>query len=352
MRLSEFDYYLPPGLIAQHPAKKREQARLLVLNRKEERIEHKLFVEILRYLNPGDLLVINDTKVLPARLTGRKETGGKVTLLLLSKINGSGPSPGGEEVWQCLIQAAKLSIAGQKIYIAEEMEAEVLRPLEQGSWEVRLRFQGELRQILHRIGTPPLPPYIKRKTDDWREQDQEYYQTIYAKSEGAAAAPTAGLHFSAELLKCIEEAGVVILPLTLHVGWGSFLPLRSELVEEHKMPPEYYSISETVAERVSRAKADGGRVIAVGTTTTRALEQAANGEEGIVPGKGEARIFIYPGYRFKIVDALITNFHLPRSTHLILVSAFTGRELILRAYQEAIVRDYRFLSYGDGTMIL
>jgi len=351
MRLSEFDYYLPPKLIAQHPAKEREQARLLVLNRKEERIEHKLFVEILRYLNPGDLLVINDTKVLPSRLTGRKETGGKVTLLLLSKINGSGPSPSGEEAWQCLIQAAKSPREGQKIFITEEMEAEVLRPLEQGSWEVRFRFHGELRQILDRIGKPPLPPYIKRKTGG-REQDQEYYQTVYAKSEGAAAAPTAGLHFSSELLKCIEEAGVIILPLTLHVGWGSFLPLRYELVEEHKMLPEYYSISETVAQRISRAKADGGRVIAVGTTTTRALEQAANGEEGIVPGKGEARIFIYPGYRFKIVDALITNFHLPRSTHLILVSAFTGRELILRAYQEAIVEDYRFLSYGDGTMIL
>ncbi len=241
---------------------------------------------------------------------------------------------------------------GQKIYIAEEMEAEVLHPLEQGSWEVRFRFQGDLRQILDRIGTPPLPPYIKRKTDNWRDEDQEHYQTVYAKSEGAVAAPTAGLHFSAELLKCIEEAGVAVLPLTLHVGWGSFLPLRCELVEEHKMLPEYYSISKTVAERIGRTKADGGKVIAVGTTTTRTLEQAADGNERIAAGKGEARIFIYPGYRFKIVDALITNFHLPRSSHLILVSAFAGRELILRAYQEAIVEDYRFLSYGDGMMIL
>ncbi len=352
MNLCEFDYYLPPGLIAQHPAKTRDQARLLVLNKKGKGIEHKLFIDILQYLNPGDLLVINDTKVLPARLTGRKETGGRVTLVLLSKLNGSEPHLRGEEIWQCLLQASRPPREGLKIYIAEDMEAEVLHSLEQGSWKLKFRFQGNLRQILTRIGKPPLPPYVKRKTDNWSDEDLEDYQTVYAKSEGAVAAPTAGLHFSMELLKCIEEAGVAVLPLTLHIGWGSFLPLRSELIEDHKMLPEYYSLSETVAKRVRRAKEDGGRVIAVGTTTTRALEQAANGGQGVVSGEGEARIFIYPGYQFKIVDALITNFHLPRSTHLILVSAFAGRELILRAYQEAIARDYRFLSYGDGMMIL
>ena len=350
MRLSEFDYNLPPGLIAQYPAIRREEARLLVLNRKEGKIEHRRFVDILQYLSPGDLLVLNDTKVVPSRLFGRKETGGKVTLTLLSRINGR-PSPEGQETWQCLVQAAKPPKEGQKISIAEEMEAEMLRPLAQGSWEVRFRFRGEFRRILGRVGTTPLPPYIKRKAGR-DKRDQERYQTVYAKTEGAAAAPTAGLHFSAELLKRIEEAGVEVLTLTLRVGWGSFLPLRCELIEDYKMLPEYYSLSEAVAERIKSAKEGGGRVIAVGTTTTRALEQAANGGQGVVPGEGEARIFIYPGYRFKIIDALITNFHLPRSTHLILVSAFTGRELILRAYQEAIVRDYRFLSYGDGMMIL
>ena len=344
MRIDELDYHLPEGLIAQYPSKPRDKARLLVLKRGEGEMMHTTFSRMGDFLQKGDVLVTNNTKVMPARLFGQKETQGKVEILLLRKV------PGDDELWECLVKRGKRINMGTRIQFAPELEGEVVGNGVEGKKRISFEAQGDFQEIIHRIGHVPLPPYIRQGKDE--EIDVEGYQTIFARYEGAVAAPTAGLHFTPELVQAIEENGVSFISLTLHVGLGSFQPIRSEEAEDHRLEPEYYRISPTSAGAINTAHARGMRICAVGTTVVRALESAADEDGTIHPQQGMTDLYIYPGYRFKAVDALITNFHLPRSTLLLLVFAFGGREFIMRAYQDAIRERYGFYSYGDGMLIM
>lgn len=343
MKVSDFDYELPKELIAKFPVEPRDSSRLMVLHRNTGEIEHRIFRDIALYLKPGDVLVINDTKVIPARLFGKLETGGKVELLLVRQ-----PGLG---IWEVMAKPARKLKEGKRIYFDEELEAVVKGYGGEGRRIVEfiLKSNKDFMEKLEEIGHIPLPPYIEREE---KPEDRAKYQTVFARKEGAAAAPTAGLHFTEELLQKLKDKGIIIKNITLHVGPGTFKPVKVENVEEHQMDYETYHVPEATAAEINRAKEEGRRVIAVGTTVTRTLESAAEKDGKVKPGEGSTNLFIYPGYRFKVIDALITNFHLPRSTLLMLVSAFAGRERILNAYREATLKGYRFYSYGDAMFIL
>jgi S-adenosylmethionine:tRNA ribosyltransferase-isomerase len=343
MRVEDFDYNLPARLIAQAPSVKRDVARLMTLERDSGSIGESRFTEAAGMFRRGDLLVLNDTRVIPARLFGFKESGGKVEIFLLRRLADT------SEIWHCLIRSSKSPRKETVVRLPEDAVATVLERGVDGTCTVAFSTHGEdFDTWLERNGSMPLPPYIKRPAD---KGDKDRYQTVFAREKGAVAAPTAGLHFTDELLREIASHGVEIAALTLHVGLGTFLPVRVGDPRDHRMHREYFRIPPGTAEAVNQRKLKGGRVIAVGTTTTRALEQAA-GDDGLLrPMEGEADIFIYPGYRFRIVDALFTNFHLPKSTLLMLVSAFAGKELLFRAYDEAVEKGFRFYSYGDAMFI-
>lgn len=339
MNTSEFYYDLPQELIAQTPADPRDSSRLLVYNRAEGSVQHKIFRDIIDFLNPGDALVINDTRVIPARLYGKKQgTGRQVEFLLLNQLSG--------DTWEVILRPGRKLRPGDRVSFAEELEAEILEKQEGGVTKVKFCFQGSFEALLDEYGNMPLPPYITK-----RLEDRERYQTVYAKERGSAAAPTAGLHFTPELMENIKKKGVDIIPVLLHVGLGTFRPVKAERLEDHKMHSEYYSISEESAHRINAVKERGGRVIAVGTTSVRTLESAADQEGRVKEQSGNTDIFIYPGYRFRCVDALITNFHLPESTLLMLISAFMGKEQALEVYRLAVQEKYRFFSFGDAMFI-
>ncbi len=342
MRLSDFDYSLPDELIAQEPLPERDASRLLVLHRGRDGCEHRTFRDLAEYLRAGDLLVVNDARVVSARLLGRKAgSGGKVELVLTLPLSGMRG-----DTWRCIGQASKAIREGMKLDF-QGLRAEVLAANGDGTYDVRF-LADDLHASLERVGRIPLPPYIRR---DPTELDRDRYQTIFAENPGAAAAPTAGLHFTEALVHALRAQGVEIAHVTLYVGAGTFLPIRHEAIEAHRMHPERYEISTEAAEAVERARARGARVVAVGTTALRTLESAfADG--AVRAGAGISELFIYPGYHFRCVDALVTNFHLPKSTLLLLVCALAGRERILAAYREAIERRYRFYSYGDAMLIL
>ena len=340
MKLSDFYYELPQELIAQYPLKDRMQSRLLVYDRKTKNIEHRYFKDIIEYLNPGDCLVINDTKVIPARLLGKREdTGGKMEFLLIDRVE--------DDIWEVLVNPGRRAVIGRTFIFGEGLlKGEILAKTKDGTRIVRFEYDGIFEEILDKVGIMPLPPYIHEEL-----KDNNRYQTVYAKYNGSVAAPTAGLHFTQELLKQIECSGVNIANITLHVGIGTFRPVKTENIEDHHMHSESYYVSEETAEIVNKTREKGGRVIAVGTTSCRTLETIGDRFGKIHPGYGKTDIFIYPGYKFKVVDALITNFHLPQSTLLMLVSAFADREEILNVYAEAIEKRYRFFSFGDAMFI-
>jgi len=339
MKLSSFDYNLPLELIAKSPAEKRDASRLMVLHRDDGRVEHRKFSDIVEFLNPSDILVVNNTKVIPARLIGRKkQTGGEVEILLLRHES--------EKLWNCLVRPGRRLLPGAKVEFKEGlMAAEIVEHREGGQRLVRFTHQVDFYQTLEKVGQVPLPPYIDRKP---MEADKNRYQTIYAKEEGAVAAPTAGLHFTPELMSSIKNKGVEVLEILLHVGWGTFKGVEAEDIREHRMDAEYYRISQEAAEKIKNGKLENRKIVVVGTTTSRALE--SYGQSGKLSDWTE--IFIYPPYQFKIVDSLVTNFHLPKSTLIMLVSALAGRENVMAAYQQAIDNKYRFYSYGDAMMVV
>jgi S-adenosylmethionine:tRNA ribosyltransferase-isomerase len=350
MNLRDFDYALPPELIAQEPAALRDRSRLMILDRKSGRVSHDRFVNLPEFIRPGDTLVLNDTRVRPVRLPGTKETGGKVEVLLVRKKKGEADEESGE--WDCLIKNAGRLRPPAVLFFHEEVRGEVLGRTADGLWTLRLRGKSGLEEALDRIGYPPLPPYIRRRgREDLREKDLERYQTIYAQKPGAIAAPTAGLHFSPEVLEKIRLRKARVAFLTLHVGIGTFLPVKTERVENHRLEAETFELPAESAAAIEAARGAGGRVMAVGTTVVRTLEHLSDETGRVNPANGKTGLFILPGYRFKAVDALVTNFHLPRSTLLMLVSAFAGREKILAAYEEAVKERYRFYSYGDSMLI-
>ena len=340
MKLSDFNYDLPKELIAQDPLENRSDSRLMVIHRDTDAIEHRIFREIGEYISPGDILVMNDTRVIPARLIGVRASGGAAEILLLKRLD--------IDRWEAIVRPGKKLRPGAKVSFGEgKLVGEIEEVAEEGNRIVRFHYDGVFESILDELGQMPLPPYITHKL-----QDKERYQTVYAKHEGSAAAPTAGLHFTKELLKELEEKGVETAFVTLHVGLGTFRPVKTENILEHHMHTEYCEVSKETAEKVNRVKERGGRVIAVGTTSVRTLESMTE-EDGVLrAGSRDTDIFIYPGYRFKLVDGLITNFHLPESTLLMLVSAFYDREKILSAYSEAVQEKYRFFSFGDAMLIL
>ncbi|HDK7168251.1 TPA: tRNA preQ1(34) S-adenosylmethionine ribosyltransferase-isomerase QueA [Clostridium botulinum] len=340
MKVKDFDFYLPEELIAQHPMEKRDEARLLVLDKKTGEIEDKIFKDILDYLTPNDCLVLNNTRVLPARLIGSKEeTGGKMEFLLLKRKE--------KDVWETLVKPGKRAQIGARFIFGNgQLKAEVIAMGEEGSRIVKFYYEGIFEEILDQLGQMPLPPYIKEKLDD-----KEMYQTVYSKEEGSAAAPTAGLHFTEELLEKIKEKGVKLAFLTLHVGLGTFRPVKVEDIQEHIMHSEYYKMDKETAKIINTTREKGGRVIAVGTTSCRTLETIGDIEGKVKEQSGWTDIFIYPGYKYKVVDALITNFHLPQSTLLMLVSALAGRDNIMNAYNMAVEKEYRFFSFGDAMFI-
>lgn len=339
MRTDDFDYELPQELIAQTPLEKRDESRLLVLDKETGEIEHKKFYDIIQYLNPGDALVINDTKVIPARIIGEKiDTGAVIELLLLKEIG---------DTWECLAKPQKRLKIGTIISFGDgSLKAEVTEIRDEGITIVKLLYNGILMEILERLGTMPLPPYIHEKLEN-----QSMYQTVYAKDYGSAAAPTAGLHFTNELLDKIEEKGIKIVRVTLHVGLGTFRPVMVEDVTKHVMHSEHFIITKEAADTLNSVRDAGGKIIAVGTTSVRTLESVLQNNDKFVPMVGDTSIFIYPGYKFKGVDALITNFHLPKSTLVMLVSALAGRENVLNAYKTAVNEKYRFFSFGDAMFI-
>lgn len=342
MLLSEFDYELPEDLIAQLPADKRENSRMLVLNRGKHSISHKHFYDIVDLIEPNSLLVLNNTKVLPARLYGTKETGAKIEIFLLKQKE--------NDSWEVLIKPSKRVKSGTIVKVSDELSVEVLERLEDdGEWLVKLIYYGNLLDILHRNGNIPLPPYIERKlqSEDIKKLDFERYQTVYAKDEGSVAAPTAGLHFTEEILQKLKDKGVEIAYVTLNVGLGTFRPVKCENVLEHKMHSETFEITQEAADAINSAKMCGKKIIAVGTTTVRTLETAYQIYGEIKACHDHSELFIYPPYDFKVIDNLITNFHLPKSTLLMLVSALAGKDFIFEAYKEAIENRYRFFSYGD-----
>ncbi len=340
MKVTEFDYELPEELIAQTPIEKRDESRLMVLNRKEHTIEHKTFKDIIDYLEPGDCLVRNNTKVIPARIYGKKETGANIEFLLLNNIEG--------DIWETIVRPGnKLHIGTKVIFGDGLLTAEILDTMPGGTRKVLFTYEGIFNEILDKIGLMPLPPYIH---EELKEKDR--YQTVYAKYEGSAAAPTAGLHFTKELLEKIEQKGIDIANVTLHVGIGTFRPVKEDTVEAHEMHSEHFYIKQEDCDKINKAKKNGKRVIAVGTTSCRVLETIANQEDGTVePIENDTQIFIYPGYKFKCIDGLITNFHLPQSTLLMLVSALAGKDYIMKAYNEAVKEKYKFFSFGDAMFI-
>lgn len=340
LKKSDFYFDLPQELIAQDPLEDRSASRLLVLNRETGAVEHHTFKEITNYLQPGDCLVLNNTKVIPARLLGVKEdTGAAIEVLLLKRRD--------SDVWETLVKPGKKARPGAKIVFGDGcLRAEVLEVVEEGNRLIRFDYEGIFEEVLDRLGEMPLPPYITHKL-----QDKNRYQTVYAKYEGSAAAPTAGLHFTEELLAQIEKMGVHIAYVTLHVGLGTFRPVKADNILEHHMHSEHYEVTPETAEMINRTKESGGRVICVGTTSCRTVESAADENGRVQPGCGDTEIFIYPGYRFKVLDCLITNFHLPESTLVMLVSALAGRENVLSAYREAVEERYRFFSFGDAMLI-
>ncbi len=340
MKTADFDYFLPEELIAQTPVYPRDTSRMLVYDRENEQITHKHFYDIKSYLKKGDVLVRNNTKVLPARLFAFTPHGGKVEVLLLKRFDLT--------EWEVLVKPGKKAKPGAKLVISNELSLEVLSNIEEsGGRRVKFFFDGVFEDIISRLGEMPLPPYITEKL-----KDKDRYQTVYANTSGSAAAPTAGLHFTPELLKEIEEMGVEIVDVLLHVGLGTFRPVKVDDVNNHHMHSEYFEVSPESAEIINRAKKEGRRVIAVGTTSVRTLESATNESGEVIPQKANTDIFIYPGYKFKCVDALITNFHLPKSTLIMLVSALSNREKILEIYNTAVKENYRFFSFGDCMLII
>lgn len=341
MKVSDFDYYLPEELIAQHPTPVRDQSRLLVYHRESKKIEHRIFCEIKEYLMPGDCLVINDTKVIPARLYGvREDTGAKIELLLLEKKD--------KDQWQALVKPGKRVKIGSRLVFGNGiLKGQAIDILEDGSRIIEFDYEGIFEEILDQIGIMPLPPYIHEKLEE-----KERYQTVYSKYAGSSAAPTAGLHFTKELLEEIEKMGVKIARITLHVGLGTFRPVKVEDIKEHKMHYETYNVSQEAADTINQCRKNGGRIIAVGTTSTRTLESVADDKGIIHPGSGKTDIFIYPGYTFKGIDGLITNFHLPKSTLIMLVAAFIGKDEVLNVYKKAVEERYRFFSFGDAMLII
>lgn len=341
MKLEDFDYELPEEFIAQEPLDDRAAAKLMVLSKESGAVEHRVFSDVTSLLKPGDCLVLNDTRVIPARLIGAKEkTGGAIEMLLLKRINTTD--------WEVALKPGKRAKEGARFCFGEngELKAEILSIVEGGNRIVRFEFSGLFENVLDRLGQIPLPGYIKKELGD-----KEMYQTVYAKYSGSAAAPTAGLHFTDELLDKIRGMGVDTAFVTLHVGLGTFRPVKVENIEEHTMHSEHFFIDSSAAEKINRAKKNGGRIIAVGTTSCRTLESAADENGLVAPCETDTSIFIYPGYRFKSVDALITNFHLPKSTLMMLISAFAGREKVMNAYEEAKKNGYRFFSFGDAMFI-
>ncbi len=349
--LEAYHYDLPPELIAQHPSSERPSSRLLVLDRKRRDLSHRHFFNLPELLAPGDLLVVNDTQVVPARLHGRKQTGGRVELLVLDPWKA--PGNGASEGCQCLIRSSKPTRAGSRLFLEDNLEATVLSATGDGVVWVRFHTSEPLLDVLDRVGRVPLPPYIERDPDlEDASGDARSYQTVYAKRAGAVAAPTAGLHFTDDLLASLRARQIELTSITLHVGYGTFAPIRASDVREHTMHSEYAAIDAVAVHRIHKAKKDGRRVVAVGTTVVRTLEWAASGPDGLAPRSGLCRYFIYPGCLFRVVDAMITNFHLPKSSLLLLVSAFAGREAILDAYRTAVREKYRFFSYGDAMLLL
>ena len=340
MKVSDFNYNLPKELIAQVPIKNRDQSRLMVLDRKNKTIENKIFKDIIDYLEPGDCLVRNNTKVIPARLYGvKEETGANVEFLLLKRIEG--------DIWEVMVKPRKKLMPGARVNFGNgALKAEILEKLDGGNRKVKFEYSGIFNEILNEIGLMPLPPYIHEKL---KEKDR--YQTVYAKYEGSAAAPTAGLHFTDKLFEKLKEKGVEVANVTLHVGIGTFRPVKVENIEEHDMHSEHFYIKAEDAEKINKAKKEGHRVIAVGTTSCRVLESIADENGYVKEVEGDTSIFIYPGYKFKCLDALITNFHLPESTLIMLVSALAGKDFIMQAYEEAVKEQYKFFSFGDAMFI-
>ena len=340
MKVSDFNYNLPEELIAQTPIQKRDESRLMVLDKTNKTIEHKVFKDILDYLKPGDCLVRNNTKVIPARLYGIKEdTGVNVEFLLLNRIEG--------DIWEVMVHPGRRLKKGAKVTFGEGLlKAEILEQMENGNRKVKFEYKGIFNEILDQIGLMPLPPYIKESLND-----KDRYQTVYAKYEGSAAAPTAGLHFTDELLEKIKAKGVEIANVTLHVGIGTFRPVKVENIEDHDMHSEHYYIKQEDADKINNARKNGGRIISVGTTSCRVLESVADENGFVKEVEGDTSIFIYPGYKFKCIDCLITNFHLPESTLIMLVSALAGKDFVMSAYEEAVKEKYRFFSFGDAMFI-
>ncbi len=360
MLVSEYDYELPEELIAQLPADRRENSRMLVLNRDCRSIFHKHFYDIVDFIDENSILVLNNTKVMPARLIGHKDTGAKIEVFLLKNLgtiqNSDSPAvqPAQGSYWEVLIKPSKRIKPDTIIKISNELSVKAVKKTEEdGGWIVELLYEGDVLDVLHRNGNIPLPPYIERKlqTEDLKKLDFERYQTVYAKDEGSVAAPTAGLHFTLEILEKLKNKGVEIAYVTLNVGLGTFRPVKCENISDHKMHSETFEITEETAEKINRAKANGKKLVAVGTTTVRTLETAYQKYGCIKPCRDHSELFIYPPYEFKVIDELITNFHLPKSTLLMLVSAFAGKDFIFEAYREAIENKYRFFSYGDCMFI-
>ena len=341
MNIEEFDYDLPESLIAQTPLKHRDQSRLLVMGRESGKTTHQHFADVIDYFKEGDTLVLNDTRVMPARLFGiKEETGAKVEMLMLTHLE--------DNDWEVLLKPAKRIKVGQRLsFGGGKIVAECIEELDQGGRIMRLHYEGILQERLDELGEMPLPPYIKERLDD-----PDRYQTVYAKESGSAAAPTAGLHFTDELLEVIRAKGIRIVFITLHVGLGTFRPVSVDNIDDHEMHSEYYQISEDTAQLLNKTRREGGRIISVGTTTTRTLETVRSQHDQFVAASGWTDIFIYPGYEFKAIDGLITNFHLPKSTLVMLVSAFSTRKNVLNAYREAVERQYRFFSFGDAMLII
>ena len=345
MNINEFDYHLPEELIAQKPADKRDNSRLLVVHRDTGEIEHKHFYDVLDYLNPGDCLVMNNSKVLPARLFGTKaETGAKVEFLLIKRLH--------DDVWESMVKPGKRLKPGDSVIFSDDFKADIIDYGEDGTRIVEFKYEGIFMERLEELGKMPLPPYIERESE---LSDKDRYQTVYCKEEGSVAAPTAGLHFTEELLAKAKAKGIKLAYVTLHVGIGTFRPVKCENIEDHQMHFEEYEITQENADIINETKAAGGRVVSVGTTSTRTMESAAvlKDDKYVMEAKGDSTgIFIYPGYEFKIIDSLITNFHLPKSTLLMLISALYNREDILKVYETAVEEKYRFFSYGDAMIIL
>lgn len=337
MLVTDFDYELPQELIAQHPMEPRDHSRLLVVDKKTGEIEHKHFYDLVNYLKPGDVLVFNDTRVIPARLHGTKDTGAHVEVFLLTRRDATD--------WEVLVRPGKKLQVGAKIYFSDELSCEVIEHTDFGGRVVRFKYDGIFEEILDRLGETPLPPYITAPLED-----KERYQTVYNRERGSAAAPTAGLHFTKELLQKIKDIGCEEVFVTLHVGLGTFRPVSEAKIEDHKMHKEFYTVSQEAADAVNKAKAEGRRIIAVGTTAVRTLE-AAGADGQLHAGSSWTNIFIYPGYKFRLVDDLVTNFHLPQSTLLMLVSTLSTREIMLQTYKKAVEEKYRFFSFGDAMFI-